>query len=124
YFGPDDPNGMVTVWIALDEATTENGCLCYGEGTQDGEVIQHIAPEDEPFNLQIPTETASKVPLTAAHVPRGGVSFHHGSTFHQSSSNTSPNWRRAAAFHYARNGVKLVNPALPYDKSQYVVITS
>jgi ectoine hydroxylase-related dioxygenase (phytanoyl-CoA dioxygenase family) len=124
YFGPDDPNGMITVWIALDEATSENGCLYYGEGTQDGEVIQHIAPEDEPFNLQIPTETASKVPMTAAPVPRGGVSFHHGSAFHQSSSNTSPNWRRAAAFHYARNGIKLVNPALPYDKSQYVVITS
>ncbi|MDA0836728.1 MAG: phytanoyl-CoA dioxygenase family protein [Planctomycetota bacterium] len=124
YFGPDDPNGMVTVWIALDEATTENGCLYFGEGTQDGDVIKHIAPPDEPYNLQIPPETAIKAPMTPAPVPRGGVSFHHGSTFHQSSSNTSTKWRRAAAFHYARNDVRLVTPALPYDESQYVVVTS
>ena len=30
YFGPDDEDAMLTAWVALDEATTENGCLNYG----------------------------------------------------------------------------------------------
>ena len=34
YFGPNDPEGVVTAWVALDDATLENGCLYFGEGTQ------------------------------------------------------------------------------------------
>jgi len=123
YFGPDDPDGMVTAWIALDEATTKNGCLYYGKGTNRGPVHPHVAPPDEPFNLQLPLSISTRQQMTPAPVPRGGVSFHHGNTFHQSSANTSTNWRRAAAVHYLRNDVKLVNPALPYDESVFVQIT-
>ena len=54
YFGPSDPEGIVTAWIALDDATLENGCLYFGEGTNLGPVYAHIAPEAEPFNLQLP----------------------------------------------------------------------
>ena len=27
YFGPNDPEALVTAWIALDDATLENGCF-------------------------------------------------------------------------------------------------
>lgn len=53
--------------------------------------------------------------MTPAPVRKGGVSFHHGSTFHQSGSNHSTRWRRACALHYVRNGVEFAAPALPYD---------
>jgi len=33
YFGPRDPEKLVTAWIAFDDATVENGCLHFGEGT-------------------------------------------------------------------------------------------
>ncbi|MGE0725745.1 MAG: phytanoyl-CoA dioxygenase family protein, partial [Alphaproteobacteria bacterium] len=33
YFGPRDPDGLVTAWVALDDATVENGCLFFGEGS-------------------------------------------------------------------------------------------
>lgn len=122
YFGPGDNEGMVTAWIALDTATTENGCMYFGEGTQTGPVIEHTAPADEPFNLQVPAKHADKVTMTPAPVPRGGVSFHHGNVFHQSSSNTSPNWRRAAAIHFANGDTQLTHPALTYDDSTFVTI--
>jgi ectoine hydroxylase-related dioxygenase (phytanoyl-CoA dioxygenase family) len=51
YFGPRDPEALVTAWIALDDATLENGCLFFGEGTHRGAVIRHVAPEGEPYNL-------------------------------------------------------------------------
>ena len=44
YFGPTDIEGIVTAWIALDDATLENGCLYFGDGTNQGPVYPHIAP--------------------------------------------------------------------------------
>ncbi len=121
YFGPDDPDATLTAWIALDDATIENGCLFYAEGAT--EVAPHVAPDGEPFNLQIPTYEATHLKMLAAPVPRGGVSFHHGNTPHQSSANRSRHPRRAAAFHFIRNEASLINPALQYDHDFIVQIT-
>jgi ectoine hydroxylase-related dioxygenase (phytanoyl-CoA dioxygenase family) len=117
YFGPNNLQGVVTAWIALDEATIENGCMWFGEGTNKGPVYKHVAPPDEPFNLQVPADIAKTIPMTPGPVPRGGVSFHHGNTFHQSSDNNSDKWRRAAALHYVNHNTRFVTPALPYDHS-------
>lgn len=117
YFGPNDLQGVVTAWIALDEATIENGCMWFGNGTNRGPIYKHVAPADEPFNLQVPADVASRTPMTPAPVPRGGVSFHHGNTFHQSADNHSDKWRRAAALHYVNHRTRFENPALPYDHS-------
>lgn len=115
YFGPDDPEALVTAWIALDDATLENGCLYYAEGTHRGPVYPHVAPADEPFNLQLTAETLARHPATPAPVPRGGVSFHHGNTFHHSGPNLSQRWRRACALHYVSNAAVFDHPALPYN---------
>jgi len=117
YFGPSDPEGMVTAWVALDDATPENGCLFYGEGSNAGPVHPHVAPPGRPYDLQVPESIAARQPMTPAPVPRGGVSLHHGNTFHQSGHNHSPRWRRACAFHYVRNGNRFTTPALDYDHS-------
>ena len=55
--------------------------------------------------------------MQPAPVRKGGVSFHHGNTFHQSGPNHSSKWRRACALHYVRNDVEFATPALPYDHS-------
>ena len=123
YFGPDRLDATLTVWIALDDATVENGCLFYGDGSHRDKVYSHVAPPNEPFNLQIPKENLSDHAMEAAPVPAGGVSFHHGNTWHQSSSNTSSRPRRAAALHFLQNDAVLVNPALKYDSSVVVRIT-
>jgi ectoine hydroxylase-related dioxygenase (phytanoyl-CoA dioxygenase family) len=115
YFGPTDLEGVVTAWVALDDATLENGCLYFGEGTNRGPVYAHEAPADEPFNLQLPAQILARQPMSPAPVMRGGVSFHHGNTFHQSGPNLSTRWRRACALHFVRNSVEFATPALPYD---------
>jgi ectoine hydroxylase-related dioxygenase (phytanoyl-CoA dioxygenase family) len=115
YFGPADPEALVTAWIALDDATLENGCLYFAEGTHRGPVYEHVAPADEPYNLQLPAETLARHPATPAPVPRGGVSFHHGNTFHHSGPNLSRHWRRACALHYVNNAAVFDHPALPYN---------
>ncbi len=117
YFGPDDEAATLTVWIALDDATVENGCLFYADGSNLDHVYHHVAPPMEPFNLQVDPDFISQYEMTPAPVPAGGVSFHHGNTWHQSSANTSDRPRRAIVFHYLRNDATLVQPALSYDQS-------
>jgi len=123
YFSPSDTDALLTTWIALDEATEENGCLHYGLGSHRETVLEHAAPEDAPFNLQVPAEVAAKYPMTPSPVPRGGVSIHHGNTLHQSSSNRSDHPRRAVTFHFLQNKSQLVNPALEYDPTHSVRIS-
>jgi len=123
YFGPTDRDGIVTAWVALDDATLENGCLYFGDGTNQGPVYGHVSPPGEPFNLQLPEAVLAKQPMTPAPVRKGGVSFHHGNTFHQSGPNHSTHWRRACALHYVRNGVDFATPALPYDHALKMRVT-
>lgn len=120
YFGPNDLDGMTTAWIALDDADESNGCLCFADGSNQGEVMPHTAPDGQPFNLLVPGESAADYTMTPAPVPRGGVSFHHGNTLHQSSENHSDRWRRACAIHYANGKTEMVQPALTYDPSVVV----
>jgi phytanoyl-CoA hydroxylase len=123
YFGPRDPDAIVTAWVALDDATVENGCMSFGEGSQKKPVIPHFAPKDEPFNLQIADAALGGMAMTSAPVPKGGVSFHHGGTVHQSGTNRSSRWRRACALHYVRNDNAFVAPALAYDASMFMRVT-
>lgn len=123
YFGPNDLDGVVTAWIALDDATLENGCLYFGDGSNRGPVYPHEAPPDEPYNLQLPAAILARQPMTPAPVMRGGVSFHHGNTFHQSGPNLSTHWRRACALHYVNDHTYFEHPALPYDNGLKLRIT-
>jgi len=123
YFAPSDTDALLTTWIALDAATEENGCLHYGLGSHREPVLEHTAPKDAPFNLQVPADVAKKYPMTPAPVPRGGVSIHHGNTLHQSSANRSAHPRRAVTFHFLRNDARLVNPALTYNPAHTVKVS-
>lgn len=123
YFGPSDPEGVVTAWIALDDADEDNGCLRYGRATHLAPVLPHSAPDDRPFDLQIDDAIVERLDMRPAPVPKGGVSFHHGGTVHCSADNRSGRWRRACAFHYVRNDVVFATPALPYDHSLVLRVT-
>ncbi|MBM3568657.1 MAG: phytanoyl-CoA dioxygenase family protein [Alphaproteobacteria bacterium] len=123
YFGPSDPDGLITAWIALDDAGAENGCMEFGEGSHLRPLHAHAAPADEPFNLQVPEAATAGQAMTLAPVPKGGVSFHHGATLHRSGANRSSKWRRACAVHYVRHDVDFVRPAWAFDATKRVAVS-
>ena len=111
YFGPTDIEGVVTAWIALDDATLENGCLYFGDGTNHGPGLRARRSAGRALQPAAARRRCStKQPMAPAPVRKGGVSFHHGNTFHQSGPNHSTRWRRACALHYVRNGVEFATP--------------
>ena len=83
YFAPSDTDALLTTWIALDAATEENGCLYYGLGSHHEPVLEHTAPEDAPFNLQVSGGCRQKISNdTSARTSRWSV--------HPSRQHTAP----------------------------------
>ena len=109
--------------MALDDATLENGCLCFGEGTNLGPVYAHEAPADEPYNLQLPAgDPEAATDGTGAGAARWRV-LPPRQHLPPSGPNLSTRWRRACALHYVRNDVEFAKPALPYDHALKMRVT-
>ena len=80
-----DPPNLVICWIALDDATEENGCMRFVPGSHKLGVIEHKRLEDfrvEDEDFAYDEEVC--VPLQA-----GGCSFHHSLALHRTDANIS-----------------------------------
>ena len=84
-----DPPDLVICWMALDDATEENGCMRFFRGSHKRGVIVHKRLEGFRFeDKNVDYESEVAVPLKA-----GSCSFHHSLTMHRTDPNTSPNGR-------------------------------
>jgi len=99
YFKVTPNTAGVTCWMALDDATLENGCMHYIPGTHKLGLIKHKAIKDTPHLIpDSDTPFGNEVPVP---IPAGACIFHHLLTLHSSKANSSANSRRAWALHYA-----------------------
>jgi phytanoyl-CoA hydroxylase len=97
------PHDHVTVWIALDNATVDNGCLRYIPGS-------HHCGYVEPGHV---ANLVAQLQGDEVLVPRepGYAAFHHSLTLHYTGPNTTPNRRRGIALHYIRSETRYIgNP--------------
>jgi phytanoyl-CoA hydroxylase len=98
YFAVEPMTQGITCWLAIDDATVENGCLRYIPGSHKLGLVPHrelgsalhLTPED-------PKYMGTEIPVP---VPAGACIFHHLCTMHSSGANTSDKSRRAWALHY------------------------
>jgi ectoine hydroxylase-related dioxygenase (phytanoyl-CoA dioxygenase family) len=92
----DPPELMVTCWLALDDATLENGCLRVLPGTHRDRVLpQEVIQECE--RRAVEEGLKEEVPLV---LKAGECSLHHGHLLHSSFPNLSDRRRRGYATHY------------------------
>ena len=101
YFLVQPADDLVTAWIALDEATLENGCMTYVPGSHKHGVFPIAHDPERPVH-HIPDTGDLDLP-EAVHcpVPAGSVIFHHGCTLHASADNNTDTWRKALIMHFA-----------------------
>ncbi len=96
YFNLAEGTTVVGVWIALDEATPENGCLHIIPGSHiEGPMIHFKRRDWQICDTDVPVARDTMVPLKP-----GGCLFWHGMTHHGSPVNQSDQGRRALQFHY------------------------
>lgn len=126
-----EPVHLSGIWIALDDATLENGCLEFIPGshkgpltrrfvrtkqvTEDGKLLEWTAPPDE-------YDAKAFVP---AEVKRGDMVVLHGLVVHQSAPNTSDKARWIYTFHVydaKRAAFKTDNWCQPENKAAFMPI--
>jgi phytanoyl-CoA hydroxylase len=96
YFDQWPIDGVVGVWIALDRATVENGCMQLVPGTHRGGPVRHYHLRDcQIEDARVAVERAVVVPLAP-----GGALFFSALLHHGTPPNSGPERRRALQFHY------------------------
>ena len=79
----------ISVWVALDDATPENGCLKFLPGSHRGSVVHDGDRSDgSGFGHRIRPDTVDENAATTAPLAAGGAVFFHDLTMHASHPNT------------------------------------
>lgn len=109
YF-PIEPMELVTCWLAMDDATRENGCMRYLPGTHKLGLLEHHTLEG-PHIVPEGWEKMSTLPEeVCVEIEEGGCIFHHSLILHESSPNRSPHPRRAMTTCYMRATSRYTGP--------------
>ena len=108
YWTRTNPVQHLTCWIALDDATIDNGCLRYIPGSHrwdllpvtglagDMNAIREVLDDNQWHRMQDPV---------AIELKAGECTFHHPLMVHGSTANESDRSRRAAVLNVVRDGV-------------------
>jgi phytanoyl-CoA hydroxylase len=96
-----EPDTLLGLWLAIDDATVENGCLWaipggHKEPLKFRSLIDKNGKQDYLILDESPWRTESMVPL---EVKRGSLVVLHGRTPHMSKANLSEKSRHAYAMH-------------------------
>lgn len=104
YFIPTRDRSLTGVWIALDDATIDNGCLWAIPGSHRPGVVYRLEPHGDdrfdfaPQAVGFPHGDDDAVPV---EVPAGAAIVFNGYLLHRSLPNRSPtSYRRALVNHY------------------------
>ena len=114
YFPFDPPRPIVGVWLAVTEATLENGCLHVLPGSHRERVHEHV-PDRRPganygYVEIVDHGMDGAVPVL---MRPGDLLLFDSHLMHRSTDNTSNGIRAAMVFHYAAGGTRIVGGASP-----------
>jgi phytanoyl-CoA hydroxylase len=137
-YWPLDPMEVVTLWLAVDNVTSENGCMRVIPGTQTLQLIEmEGAQEEAVLDKQTPAEYIDESKAVDIVLSPGDVEVHHPNIIHGSHANTSPMrrcgltiryiptttkvtsnepWAAASLFHLRGKRRENVNEYLPFPK--------
>jgi phytanoyl-CoA hydroxylase len=96
FFDYEPGTPIVGVWIALDPATAENGCMHVIPGSHRRGPVTHFRRRDwQICDTDVDRQHDTMIPL-----PAGGALFFHGLIHHGTPPNTTSTRRRAIQLHY------------------------
>jgi len=109
-FWPLEPVNVITMWVALTDSRTDNGCLKVVPGSHKNSLLDMVeAHEDAVLPSEIPVEVDERDAVELELAP-GDVSVHHPNIFHGSDANLTDRWRRGLTIRYIPTSVKITDP--------------
>ena len=97
-FYPHTNDDLLAVGIALDDMTTENGCMLMAPGSHKGPIYDHH--QDGVFVGAITDDAFDPSGAVEVTMKAGSISLHHARIAHGSRPNTSASPRRLLLFQY------------------------
>jgi ectoine hydroxylase-related dioxygenase (phytanoyl-CoA dioxygenase family) len=111
YWTRTQPMAHLTCWIALDDATRDNGCLQYVPGSHRWDLlpITGLAGDMNAIRSGLTPEQQEHFKPVAVELKKGEAAFHHPLMIHGSFANSTDRQRRAAVLNVCRDGVHSVS---------------
>ncbi|WP_328341110.1 phytanoyl-CoA dioxygenase family protein [Micromonospora sp. NBC_00421] len=116
-----EPMQALTVWLAVDESTSENGCLRIIPGSHEIPLYQPSPRTDEPNMLysaadeELVERWARERGIVDIELNPGDVSIHHPHILHCSEPNTSPKRRCGLDIGYISTSTRISSDGLYLD---------
>jgi hypothetical protein len=119
YWDPSVEHRAISIWVPLQEATLENGCMQFVGGAHVLEVQPHrlINPDSHGLVVVDPHSVGEAV---ACPLPAGGATVHTSRTMHYAGPNTTDGPRRALIMAFATKPVPLKTPrSMPWQRPEW-----
>jgi hypothetical protein len=100
YWDPARAHHALSVWMPLQPATRENGCMEFQPGSHRLPVLEHRLIDAGSEGLEL-VDPATVTDPVACPLPAGGATFHDARTLHYTGPNLSDAPRRALIFSFA-----------------------
>lgn len=116
-FWPLDPMRVVTLWLAVDHSTPDNGCVRVipGSHRQDFGAMREATEVDNVLGKEIAVEVDESQAVDMVLRP-GDVEVHHPNIVHGSEPNTSPHRRCGLSIRYIPTSTRITEPQ-PYPSA-------
>lgn len=100
-YDPGVDYDQLSVWMPLQAATLENGCMHYLPGSQRGPVLAHRSLDGDSRKSALECiGDFDRAHAVACPLPPGGAALHHCRTLHCAGANTTGEPRRAYVLAY------------------------
>lgn len=109
-YWPLEPMEVVTLWLAVDDSTPENGCMRVIPRTHTMEIKPHQKRKDVANVLNSGIDPALVDESLAVDIvlKAGDVSIHHPNVIHGSNANLSPKRRAGLTIRYIPTSTRIV----------------
>lgn len=117
-FWPLSPMEVVTLWLAVDESTPENGCMRVIPGSHREKL--HAVRQRPDVESVLGAEAALAVDESQAVdlvLAPGDIEVHHPNILHASNANTSPKRRCGLTIRYIPTSTRITAPEQPYPSA-------
>ncbi|MDA1191416.1 MAG: phytanoyl-CoA dioxygenase family protein [Candidatus Poribacteria bacterium] len=96
YWNPSVRHHGLSVWMPLDPATVESGCMQFIPRSHlTDEIVMHKHIDDDPLVHGLVTEQVDPSKAVACPIDAGGATFHYCRTLHYAGPNQTDRVRRA-----------------------------
>ncbi|WP_309706925.1 phytanoyl-CoA dioxygenase family protein, partial [Armatimonas sp.] len=109
-YWPLDPCEVVTLWLAVDDSTPENGCLRVIPGSHKLEFQAHAKDTSVENVLSSGIAGVDESAAVDVILKAGDVSVHHPNLIHGSNANTSDKRRCGLTIRYIPTSTRITKP--------------